>query len=77
MTADEVEEARAMLDERTFRAEYEASFEAATGRCFPDFGDANITTDAEDDGFDALKIGIDFNIATLPAIICRIVGDEL
>ena len=77
VTADEVEEARAMLDERTFRAEYEASFEAPTGRCFPDFSDRNITPEAEDDGFDALKIGIDFNIATLPAIICRIVGDEL
>ena len=73
----EVCEARAMLDPRTFRAEYEASFEAPTGRVFPDFTDENITEEAEDDGFDALKIGIDFNVATLPAIICRIVGDEL
>ena len=77
VTPEEVQEARAMLDERTFRAEYEASFEAPTGRCFPDFSDANITAEAEDDGYDALKIGIDFNIATLPAIVCRIVGDEL
>ena len=30
-----------------------------------------------DDGFDSLKIGVDFNVATLSAIVCRIVGDEL
>ena len=77
VTAEEVEEARKMLDPRTFRAEYEASFESPTGRVFPDFGEQNITSEAEDDGYDALKIGIDFNIATLPAIVCRIVGDEL
>ena len=77
VTPDEVSQARAMLDERTFRAEYEACFESPTGRCFPDFSDNNITEEADDDGYDALKIGIDFNIATLPAIVCRIVGDEL
>lgn len=74
---EEVAEARAMLDPRTFRAEYEASFESPTGRVFPDFSDVNITDEAEDDGHASLKIGIDFNVATLPAIICRIVGDEL
>ena len=77
VTPEEVAEARQMLDPRTFRAEYEASFEAPTGRVFPDFGDANITEEAVDDGFDSLKIGVDFNVATLPAIVCRIVGDEL
>ena len=30
-----------------------------------------------DDGCDSLKIGVDFNEATLPAIVCLIVGDEL
>jgi hypothetical protein len=74
---EEVEQARAMLDPRTFRAEYEASFEAPTGRVFPDFGEANITEEADDDGVGELKIGIDFNVATLPAIVCRIVGEEL
>ena len=73
----EVAKARFLLDERTFRAEYEASFEASTGRCIPDFKDANITDEADDDSFDTLMTGIDFNIAILPAIICRIVGDEL
>ena len=73
----EVAEARAMLDPRTFRAEYEASFEAPTGRVFPDFGEENIDDTIGDDGFDGLKIGIDFNVATLPAIVCRVVGDEL
>ena len=64
-----------MLDPRTFRAEYEASFEAPMRRVFPDFGDANISEDVLDDGYNGLKIGIDFNVATLPAIICPIVGD--
>ena len=77
VTPEEVEEARSMLDARTFRAEYEASFESPTGRVFPDFGDANISEEVVDDGYDGLKIGIDFNVATLPAIVCRIVGEEL
>lgn len=77
VTPEEVSEARQMLDPRTFRAEYEASFESPTGRVFPDFSDENISNEILDDGFDSLKIGIDFNVATLPAIICRVVGDEL
>ena len=77
VTSEEVAEARAMLDPRTFRAEYEASFEAPTGRVFPDFSDENVSDEILDDGFDGLKIGIDFNVATLPAIVCRLVGDQL
>ena len=77
VSPEEVDQARAMLDPRTFKAEYEAAFMAPTGRCFPDFDERNICSDYDDDGFDALKIGIDFNIATLPAIVCRIVADEL
>ena len=44
-------------------------------RVFTDFGDANISEDVLDDGYDGLKIRIEFNVATLTAIICRIVGD--
>ena len=51
--------------------------QAPTGRLFSDFDDENITDEAEDDGVDALKIGIHFNVATLPAVICGIVSEAL
>ena len=44
-------------------AEYLASFESPEGRCFPDFGEPNITTEAEDDGFSPLAVVIVFNVA--------------
>lgn len=44
-------------------AEYLASFESPEGRCFPDFGEPNITAEAEDDGFSPLAVVIDFNVA--------------
>ena len=77
VTAEEVAQAREMLDPRTFRAEYEASFESPVGRVFPDFGEANISDIAEDDGFSPLAVGCDFNVAHLPGIVCIVRGDEL
>ena len=47
------------------------------GRVFPDFGEANISDIAEDDGFSTLAVGCDFNVAHLPGIVCIIRGDEL
>ena len=45
---EEVEAARAQLDGRTFRQEFEASFDNLTGLVAVSFGDANISTDATD-----------------------------
>ena len=77
MDPEEVEAARRLLEARTFRAEYEASFDSPTGRVFPDFSEENITEEAAEDGYDSLAIGMDFNVATLPAIVCSIAGDQL
>ena len=46
--AHEVEAARAQLDPRTFRQEFEASFENLTGLVAISFNDINISTEAED-----------------------------
>ena len=46
--AHEVEAARAQLDARTFRQEFEASFENLTGLVAISFNDINISTEAED-----------------------------
>lgn len=48
-----------------------------TGTVFPDSSDTNITEDADDDGVGELKVGVVFNLATPPAIGCRIVAKEL
>ena len=46
--AEEVEAAKAQLDNRTFKQEFEASFENLTGLVAVSFSDSNISTEAED-----------------------------
>ena len=58
----EVEAARAQLDSRTFRQEFEASFENLTGLVAISFSDDNISADAKDISIQPLLLGVDFNV---------------
>ena len=71
----EVEAARAQLDARTFRQEFEASFENLAGLVAVSFSDANISADAKDIPGHALLIGVDFNVDPLSAV-CGIKTDD-
>lgn len=74
--AEEVETARNEMDARSFRQEFLASFESILGRVYPEFGDDNITTDAEDTGGDIL-VGLDFNVSIMAGTLCSLVHDSI
>ena len=67
VSPEEVEAARAELDLRTFRQEFEASFESLAGLVCPSFDNANIE-DVEDDELSQLYVGLDFNVDPLVAV---------
>lgn len=73
---EEIELAKATTDVRTFRQEYEASFEALSGRVFPDFDDENIDDTVEDIG-GPIYVGLDFNVGIMAGVLCSLVEDEL
>ena len=72
---EEVEAARAQLDERTFKQEFEASFENLTGLVAVSFGDENISTKAEDINVMPLLLGVDFNVDPMSGI-CAVKKDD-
>ena len=72
--ADEVEAARTQLDERTFRQEFEASFENLTGLVAISFDDANISPIAKDIKIMPILLGVDFNVDPMSGI-CAVKDD--
>jgi hypothetical protein len=74
---EEVEAARAQLDERTFRQEFEASFENLTGLVAISFGDENISTDAKDINVMPILLGVDFNVDPMSGICAVKDGENL
>ena len=73
----EVEAARAQLDLRTFRQEFEASFENLSGLVAISFADANISKDIRDLPVLPLYLGVDFNVDPMTGICAVRKGDEL
>ena len=74
---EEVEAARAQLDGRTFRQEFEASFENLTGLVAVSFGDENISTDAKDITISPILLGVDFNVDPMSGICAVKDGENL
>ena len=68
VSKQEVEAARAQLDSRTFRQEFEASFENLTGLVAISFSDDNISTEAKDISIQPLLLGVDFNVDPMSGI---------
>ena len=73
--AEEVQAARAQLDTRTFRQEFEASFENLTGLVAVSFSDENISTEAKDISVMPLLLGVDFNVDPMSGI-CAVRNEE-
>lgn len=67
--AEEIEAAKKDLDEKTFRQEYEASFETYSGVVYYAFNDENVIkrTITEDDK--VLYCGIDFNVNPVSCVV--------
>ena len=80
---EEVEAARGQLDARTFRQEFEASFENLTGLVAISFDDENISKEVQDLHMMPLLIGLDFNVDPMAGICavkhndCLYVFDEI
>lgn len=73
---EELEAARLDLDERTYKQEYEASFESLTGRVYYEFDrNLNVSADLVDTGAELL-CGFDFNIAPMSAVIGVKAGNQ-
>ena len=72
---EEVEAARGQLDERTFRQEFEASFENLTGLVAVSFDDDNIDKEVQDFHLMPLLIGLDFNVDPM-AGICAVKHED-
>ena len=65
---EEVEAARSQLDPRTFRQEFEASFENLTGLVAVSFSDENIDKEVADLHMLPLLLGLDFNVDPMAGI---------
>lgn len=68
----ELVQARRDLDERTFRQEYEATFETFSGRIYYSFNRGDNVVDAgpaSDKDLQTIYIGMDFNIDPMSAVI--------
>jgi len=78
VTAEEIESARRDLDARTFREEYEATFESAGNRVYYSFDRLrNIKLPPQDTANADLLIGTDFNLDPLCSVVMVRQGDDL
>jgi len=66
---EEIEQARMDLDERTFRQEFEASFETFVGRIAYNFSREESVMSIEDVDTSVIHIGMDFNVSPMTAAI--------
>jgi hypothetical protein len=71
----EIEAAKRQLDEKTYRQEYEGSFESFAGLAYYAFGKHNLDLVTEDHN-KQVHIGMDFNVDPMTATLGHIVGDE-
>jgi hypothetical protein len=74
---EEVEAARSQLDPRTFRQEFEASFENLSGLVAVNFSEDNISKDVKDIPELTLYLGLDFNVDNMSCVCAVRVEDEL
>ena len=74
---EEVEAARSQLDPRTFRQEFEASFENLSGLVAINFSEENIDKTITDIPQLPLWVGLDFNVDNMSAVCGIRVGEEL
>jgi hypothetical protein len=79
VSPDEIEAARNELDEKSFRQEYEASFETYAGAIYYNW-DSSVHIKKADTEFkknEILHVGMDFNVSPIVAMITRVNGNEI
>lgn len=76
----EIEAARSELDEKSFRQEYEATFETYAGMIYYNWSPERNVVRRTLDGMprnEILHVAMDFNVTPLVAAICRVTGNEI
>jgi hypothetical protein len=79
LSSDEIAANKREMDERSFRQEYEGSFEGEEGRAYYAFGPHNISADgpAPKGEHVHIHIGMDFNVDPMTAVLCEVEGDTI
>lgn len=75
--AEEIEAAKRDLDEKTFLAEYCATFNTYSGVVFPSFDYAKNVKKLDNPETSIISVGLDFNIDPFCAVIAQIRGNEI
>ena len=73
----EVEQAKQDLDQRTFRQEFEGTFENYAGSIYYNFHPVDSVVQRQIDWTKPLHIGIDFNVSPMSACVAQIERDKI
>ena len=77
VTADEIEQAKQDIDIRTFRQEFEGTFENYSGAVYYNFHPVESVVDKQIDWTKPLHIGMDFNVDPMSACVGQIEKDKI
>lgn len=75
LDAKEMAAVRIELDDRTYRQEYEGSFESYEGLAYKEFGEHNLDSSIIDSGDGVVAVGMDFNVDPMTATLGQVIGD--
>lgn len=77
VSANEIEQAKADLDERTFQQEYMASFVNYAGQIYYNFDRKENVLEEYKPDTNEIHIGMDFNISPMSAVITELKGNNI
>ena len=77
VTKSEIEQAKSDLDQRTFRQEFEGTFENYSGAIYYNFHPVDSVVDRQIDWTKPLHIGMDFNVSPMSAAVAQVERDKL
>jgi hypothetical protein len=77
VSAEEIEQAKQDIDIRTFRQEFEGTFENYAGAVYYNFHPVDSVVDRKLDWTKPLHIGIDFNVDPMSACVAQMENDKL
>ena len=77
VTKSEIEQAKSDLDQRTFRQEFEGTFENYSGAIYYNFHPVDSVVDKQLDWTKPLHIGMDFNVSPMSAAVAQVERDKL
>jgi hypothetical protein len=75
LSSTEIDTVREELDERTFRQEYEGSFESYEGLAYKEFGRHNIDNNIIEMPESVVSVGMDFNVDPMTAVLGHVRND--